>query len=83
MAIFGEFGSISGAEIAERRRIEESISTETDFVKLAKYVCFDQTIVDPDPCGKTYRYINPDLTDLSKKALARMNALLGFEGIRP
>lgn len=83
MAIFGEFGSISGAEIAERRRIEESISTEEDFVKLAKYVVLDQTIHDPDPCGKTHRYINPDLTDLSRKALARMSALLGFDGVRP
>lgn len=83
MSIFGEYGGMDGAEIAERQRIEASISTEMDFSKLAKYVCFDQTIVDHDPCGKTDRYINPDLTKLSRKALARMNALLGFEGIRP
>jgi hypothetical protein len=83
MSVLGDFGGSSGEDIAERHKIEASIATETDISRLAKLVAFDQVVYEYDPCGKSWRYINPDLTDLSRKALARMNALLGFEGVRP
>jgi len=69
-----------GADLAERKRIIESIATETDPVKLARYVALDQVDYCYDPCGKSWHELNPRLTDLSRRAVARLWVLTMGEG---
>lgn len=82
MGIFGG-GGINGEEAAQRRDIIASIPAETDVRRLAMFIAFDQVEVDYDPCGRTDRNVNPMLTDMSRKAVARLNELFGFSGVRP
>lgn len=81
MAVFGSGGG-NGEELAERRKIIESIETETDVVRLAKLVAFDQVDYDYDPCGKSELVLNNSLTDMSRKALVRLNKLFGFSDVK-